>query len=408
VPQLLGIQVRNFKGLADVTLGQVQYGKGNPLPRFMCFIGPNGSGKSSVLDVFSFVSDCLREGVEAACDKPHRGGFERLRTQGQTGPMSFTLYFKQDPKARPITYAFAIDLEAGIPIVVSESLKQGRRNQTGRQPYRFLYLERGSGEAWPGQGLDDGDASAPKVVVKLDDLTKLGITVLGQLKEHERITGLRAYIEGWYLSYFVPELARRLPMAGAQKHLDRTGENLGNYLQYLERKNPSGFKRVLESIQAKIPGIKRITHEPSQDKRLLIKFEESGYEEPFYQQSMSDGTLKLFAYMLLLEDPDPFPFIGIEEPENGLYHKVLFDLARAFRDHADKGDRTQLLVTTHSPQFVDALAPEEVWLVEKGPQGTVVPKRTSDIPAVSELVREGIPLGNVWFSNHFQERGFVT
>ncbi len=121
---------------------------------------------------------------------------------------------------------------------------------------------------------------------------------------------------------------------------------------------------------------------------------------------MSDGTLKLFAYMLLLEDPEPHPFIGIEEPENGLYHKVLFDLARAFRDHTKKGDATQLLVTTHSPQFVDALHPSEVWLVEKDDNGTVQPRRTAEIPAVKELVSEGIPLGNVWFSNHFHERGF--
>lgn len=407
MPHLLGIQVNNFKGLADVTLGQVRHGgKVPPLPRFMCFVGPNGSGKSSVLDVFSFVSDCLREGVEAACDKPHRGGFERLRTQGRTGPMAFTLYFKQDPKARPITYSFAIDLEDGLPIVVSETLLQGMKSKTPGRPYRFLYLERGTGEVWPGQGLD-GDASAPRVQVTLDDPTKLGITVLGQLKEHERITGLRSYIEGWYLSYFVPELARRLPMAGAQKHLDRTGENLGNYLQYLMRSNPKGFESALEKVQAKIPGVERITWETSQDKRLLIKFAESGYKDPFYQQSMSDGTLKLFAYMLLLEDPDPFPFIGIEEPENGLYHKVHFDLARAFRDHANKGDQTQLLVTTHSPQFVDALQPDEVWLVEKATDGTVFPRRTSDIESVTSLVREGIPLGNVWFSNHFQERGFV-
>lgn len=407
MPRLLGIQVNNFKGLADLTLGQVGYGKGTPLPRFMCLVGPNGSGKSSVLDVFSFVSDCLREGVGAACDKPHRGGFERLRTQGRTGPMAFTLYFKQAPKARPITYSFSIDLEHGLPIVVSETLLQGRSNQTGGQPYRFLYLDRGTGEAWPGQGFD-GDASAPKVPVTLDDPTKLGITVLGQFKEHERITGLRSYIEGWYLSYFGPELARRLPMAGAQKHLDRTGENLGNYLQYLMRNNPRGFERALERVRATVPSLERITWEMSQDKRLLIRFDEAGYTDPFYPRSMSDGTLKLFAYMLLLEDPAPFPLIGIKEPDNGLYPKAHFDLARAFRDHANKGDQTQLLVTTHSPQFVDALQPDEVWLVEKATDGTVVPRRTSDIPAVADLVREGIPLGNVWLSNHFQERGFVS
>ena len=81
---------------------------------------------------------------------------------------------------------------------------------------------------------------------------------------------------------------------------------------------------------------------------------------------MSDGTLKVFAYLLLLNDPTPPPFLCIEEPENGLYHKLLETLAHEFREHASgqTGD-SQVFITTHQPYFVNALDPKEVWILEK-------------------------------------------
>ena len=87
--RLLGIRIKNYRALADFQLGQVEYAKGDSLPRLTCLIGPNGSGKSTVLDAFGFVADCLLEGVEAACDKPNRGGYDRLHTQGTHGPIEF-------------------------------------------------------------------------------------------------------------------------------------------------------------------------------------------------------------------------------------------------------------------------------------------------------------------------------
>jgi len=402
--QLLGIKIENFRALCDVRLGQTGYGAGDELPSLSCFIGPNGSGKSTLLDAFGFIADCLVEGVENACDRPQRGGFSRLRTQNSSGPISFELYYREKPQARPITYRFAINEENGVPVVVNESLLQRRKGQKHGRPFAFLKLSRGRGEVWAGDSTED-EEGAKRDDLELDDVSRLGITTLGQLKEHSRIVGLRSYISSWYLSYFLPDAARRLPAAGAQRHLDRTGENLGNVVQYLERSYPERFQRVLDRIADKIPGIETIKHERSQDGRLLLRFNERGYSDPFYQLSMSDGTLKMFAYLLLLEDPDPRPFIGIEEPENGLYHKLLEDLAREFLRHA-RGTRRnppQILITTHSTQFVDALKPEQVWLMEKNEEGQVKVTRTADIPTISELRSEGIPLGSLWYSNHLEE-----
>jgi predicted ATPase len=363
-------------------------GERTDLPSLSCFIGPNGSGKSTLLDAFGFMADCLREGVEAACDKPQRGGFSKLRSQGRRGWISFQLLYQETPLSGAMTYGFAVDLQSGIPVVVNEYLRD--RDPEGA----LLVLNDGEGHVWAGE----------KLKVRLDEPSRLGIATLGNLKEHPRIVGLRSYIENWYLSYFVPEAARSLPQAGAQKHLNRTGENLGNYVQYLERSHPERFQRVLDQIARKIPGIQTISHERSPDGRLLLRFNEQGYIDPFFQQSMSDGTLKMFMYLLLLEDPEPFPLIGIEEPENGLYHKLLEELARELVRHAEASeDRTQIFITTHSPYFVDVLKPEQVWLLEKDETGATQVRRTADIPIVKEMIAEEIPLGSLWYSNHFEE-----
>jgi predicted ATPase len=233
---------------------------------------------------------------------------------------------------------------------------------------------------------------------------KLGIATLGNLSEHPRIVRLRSYIEQWYLSYFVPDAARALPAAGAQRWLDREGSNIGNVLQYYQRQHPKAFGAILKRLAKAIPGLKKITPEISKDKRLLLRFDESGYTDPFYQQSMSDGTLKMLAYAVLLEDPSPRPFIGIEEPENGLYVSLVERVAGQFSGHANgRSSATQILVTTHSPYFVDALAPKQVWLVRKDDNGHATATRAEDVAEIRAMTAQGIPLGSLWYSRHLDD-----
>jgi len=399
--RLLGIRIQNFRSLADVGIGQTKYASGDPLPGMSCFIGPNGSGKSSLLDAFGFISQCLSDGVETACDHSARGGFERLRTQGKKGPIKFELFFDGGAPERPIVYELSVDQVGGVPTVVQEALRQRRKGETRGKPYYFLKLSRGKGKVWAGAySAADDDKYAERVT--LADSTQLGIASLGNLDKHPRIVQTREYVEQWYLSYFVPDAARELPAAGAQRFLDRKGSNIGNVLQHFQRQHPKEFKGILKRVASAVPGLKSIATKISDDKRLLIRFDEAGYTDPFYQQSMSDGTLKMLAYAVLLADPEPRPFMGIEEPENGLYVQVIEQLARLLVSEATKAQpKTQVLVTTHSPYFVDALKPEQVWLMEKGKDGFSKVTRTADLPTISELAKEGIPLGSLWYSQHF-------
>jgi predicted ATPase len=401
VPRLLGIRIQNFKSLADVTVGRLRSGRDGELDAVTCFIGKNGCGKSSLLDVFAFIADCLREGVEAACDKEHRGGFDRLCTQGKAGPISFELYFRLSADDRPMKYEFGVDAPAGIPRVAHERLFLSSEGAQIGTLGKFLDVKAGKGSIWLIKG--NTISKVGKAQVALADLDKLAIATYGQLPEHPLIGAFRKYLESWYLSYFVPGDARRLAPSGVQRRLDRTGANVGNVLQYLERQHGERVKLILEEIADAIPGVTKIRTADSPDRRLLIEFSEAGYTDPFFQASMSDGTLKFFTYLLLLHDPDPPPFVGIEEPENGLYHKLHGVLAARLAElSARSAERTQILVTTHSPYFVDALKPEQVWQMRKG-GGATTARRTADMPHVRALIEEGVPLGSLWYSNELDE-----
>jgi predicted ATPase len=425
-----GFKIKNYRTLRDITLGKLWNTQNREsLTPMTAVIGKNGVGKSTIFDAFGFLSDCLRGGVEEACDARGRGGFERIRSQGHAGSIEFEIYYKEDGNARPITYELAIDLDSdGRPFVKQERLRQRRKGQNKGWPFSFLILDEGKGIAWKGdeegkqvdedeeefdlvnliEKLRKGEAeeeSKETEVVELSDKRKLGIATLGSLKQHPRISLFRKFIEGWYLSYFTPDAARSLPLAGPQKHLNVHGDNLGNVVQFMEREHSRKFQSVLDSISQKIPGIQKISTEKSPDGRLLLKFNDRGFTKPFYVQQMSDGTLKVFAYLLLLEDPSPPPFICVEEPENGLYHKLLETLAQEFRTHATgrKGG-SQIFITTHQPYFVDALQPKEVWVLEKGRDGFSEIKRASEDPLIQNLVSQGLPLGGLWYSDYLDKR----
>lgn len=418
-----GFRVRNFKVLKDVALGRTgSPKKRKPLKAMTAVIGKNGVGKSALFDAFGFLADALKSGVEEACDQRGRDGFERLRSQGETGPIEFEVYYRESGRTQPITYEVAIGEDySGRPYVWRERLIQGPK---GRRSFHFLYLKYGRGTAWKGtqagrqidEDVDERDLSSLLNRIKaedsvemenieLEDQRKLGIATLGALKQHPRIADFRRFIEGWYLSYFTPDAARSLPLAGPQQHLNTHGDNLGNVVQFMEREHPKRFKAILNNIADKIPGIDRIDTEKTPDGRLLLRFNDKGFKDPFYAQQVSDGTLKLFAYLLLLENPTPHPFLCIEEPENGLYHKLLEALANEFREHASRRrSRSQVFVTTHQPYFVDALEPEEVWILEKGEDGFSTIRRASDDPIVSNMAAEGLPLGGLWYSDYLEAR----
>ena len=439
-----GIRIRNYRVLRDITLGRLWHMPDTAaLTPMTAVIGKNGVGKSSLFDAFGFLSDCLKLGVEEACDERGRNGFDRIHSQGSDGPVMFEVCYQGESQDQLITYVLAIETDiAGRPYVSREFLHQWREDVGNALPRFFLALKDGGGVVWKGESqgeligeaeylgfdLESGNRYLEQLIerreatengeanveepesteiefIQLQDKRRLGIATLGALKQHPRIASFREFVEGWYLSYFTPDAARSLPLAGPQRRLSIHGDNLGNVVQYMERENRDGFDRILEKIAGRVPGIDRIDTQRSPDGRLLLRFNDRGFDDPFYAQQMSDGTLKVFAYLLLLEDPNPPPFICIEEPENGLYHKLLEVLAAEFRAHATgQKNSPQIFITTHQPYFVDALSPEETWVLEKEVDGFSTIRRASDDEVVNAMVEEGLPLGSLWYSDYLDKR----
>ena len=147
-----GFRIKNYRVLKDVTLGKLwNMQQAQSLTPMTAVIGKNGVGKSSLFDAFGFLADCLKLGVEEACDARGRGGFDRIRSQGMNGPIEFQVYYKQDGNSRPITYELSIDTDrTARPYVKLERLRQRRKGQTHGWPFSFLMLNEGKGVVWKG------------------------------------------------------------------------------------------------------------------------------------------------------------------------------------------------------------------------------------------------------------------
>lgn len=406
--KILGIGIQNYGSLKNIKMGQLFSDKSNEeLGNMVVIIGQSGNGKSTLADAFGFISDCLSTDVETACDVNHRGGYDQLISQGSHGAIHFEIHYRETSNARPITYELTIGKDgADRPYVKEERLRQRRLGQKSGRPLSFLYLKEGRGYAFEGEdgGMDDDDNASDrgeKKDVRLSDLRKLGVVTLGAMKQYSRIEKFLNFLQSWYLCYFTPDAARQMQTVAPAPYLNRTGSNLNNVAQYMYRDNPKAFKKVLDEIKDKIPNLERIEPLKLPNGQMVLEFWQKGFQSPFFSQRMSDGTLKLFAYYLLLNEKNARQLVFVEEPENGLYHKNLGKLANEMRKDVGTGYSKQLFVTTHSPFFVNALSPQQVWVLEKDEDGFSVARRASSYDFVPDLTREGAPLGDLWYSEYF-------
>lgn len=402
--KLLGFEIKNYGSLKNIRMGRTfSYQKEKELGNLIAIIGPSGNGKSTLADAFGFISDCLETDVESACDASNRGGYEQLISQGSKADIHFELYYREIRNSRPITYELTIGLDdANRPYVKEERLRQ--RVKSHGWPLSFLYLVNGKGYAFEGQegGQDEeGNITGKKVDVELNDTRKLGIVTLGAMKQYTRIEKFLSFLRSWYLCYFTPDSARRIQSAAPTPYLNRDGSNLNNVAQYMYRENPNNFKKILEEIQSKIPNIRKIVPVKMPNGQMVLEFYQSSFAEPFFSQRMSDGTLKLFAYYLLMHERNPRQLVFIEEPENGLYHQYLSDLALEMARNVGNGYTKQIFVTTHSPFFVNALSPDQVWVLSKDKTGFSTAKRASEYNYVKNLIDEGASVGDLWNSKYF-------
>jgi len=382
-PRIESLRVMNYRALKDVTLARI-----TPLT---VLLGPNGSGKSTVFDVFAFLAECFSDGLRKAWDR--RGRFRELRSRDQDGPIVIELQYREKPRTPLITYHLEIAEQAKGPVVGREFLRWKRGHPAA--PFHFLDYRYGQGKVITG---DAPEASDTRIEKSLSGPDVLAVSTLGTLAENPRVIALRNFITGWHLSYLAADAARGNPEAGAEERLSPTGDNLPNVIQYLRDQHPQRLEQIFETLRRRIPRIEKVEAEVLQDSRLLLLVKDAPFSTPVLSRFASDGTLKLLAYLTVLYDPDPPQLIGIEEPENYLHPRLLPELAEECQQAAE---RTQLIVTTHSPFFINPLRPEEVRVLYRAADGYTRVRRVVEMPGIEAFLDQGANLGELWMEGHF-------
>ncbi|MDR2115179.1 MAG: AAA family ATPase [Planctomycetaceae bacterium] len=390
-----GIRIKNYRVLRDISLGSIHTpamstdsessSTGEPLTPITVVIGRNGYGKSTLCDALGFIVDCLKSDAEQACVR--RGGFDKIASEGSDRIIEFQIRYGN------LLYSLCITADDyNVPFVYAETLSHIGSEFGNRNTMNF-FANNGAGKVVHPNSESVSD-------IHLADRRRLVLSTLGNLTQFPDIVSFREFLDNWYLCYFSPDSARKTPLAGPQRHLSRHGDNLANVIQYWEREHEGRLNDMLGRVLGKVLGITHIETFQTEDGRLLLRFFERGLQKPFYAPQMSDGTLKLIAYLLLLGDPQPPPFICFEEPENGLYHKLLGAFIDEIRHWSNGQAGSQFFITTHQPYLVDALTPKEVWILDKGSDAFASVRRANDDPIVRNMVEEGMPLGALWFSEY--------
>jgi predicted ATPase len=370
------------------------------IPDFCVIVGANGTGKSTLFQLFDFLRDAMKDNVSVALSKLGGGrGFREVRSRNTNDPIAIELKFRENGKTPLITYELAINEDQTGTYVESEILKY-RRGSKG-QPWQFLNFSKGKGFAV----INEYDTVKSEKELKRDEQSLkspdiLAIKGLSQFEKYPAVKALGDLVENWHISDFHISDARRESNSGYAEHLSPSGDNLPLVTQFLYKKHRAVFDDILATIPYRVPSISSVESKETEEGKVLLRFKDSTFDEPFLSSFVSDGTIKMYAYLVLLKDPKPHPLLCVEEPENQLYPKLLCELAEEFRAYSMQG--TQVFVSTHSPDFLDAIQLDEVFgLVKSNGYSTI--RRIRENPQIAQMMANGDKMGQLWREGYFEE-----
>ncbi len=389
VPRLTYLRIKNYRALRDVEF--------RDLTPLSVFIGPNGSGKSTVLDALAFLAEAVSGNLEKAWEERNR--FKGMRTREIDNKIQFEVKYSLNDKDT-LHYQLNIDESDDKVYVADETL-----TMLGRKSIKIFDLY--DARSFP-QGFDNTfkqnfyEHDMTSKVSSAHSSNPLLAKILFSTGAIEKTFYSARHIAELITSYRYVNLTddhlKGYSDAGPRERISANGDNLPNVLYYLHLKHPEVLAKITAQMRRWVPALADIVTEITSDERLLLRFKDAPFEKPLPAQYMSAGTMRLAALLTLLYEPDAAGLLGIEEPENELHPQLLPRLA----EELGKATETrQLLVATHSPALLNALEPEQVWILHRGPDGYTQATRTADIPHVKEMVEDGSPLGYLWTSNAF-------
>ena len=394
---ILGIELLNFDVFDDDKAGiliddyiasKETDSTVNALRGLNAFIGRNNTGKTSFMGCMAFLKDTVTQGCAVASIIYGRPGFANM-TPDITKPSVFKVFFKledkESGKAKLIQYELSIvTSKFKSPVISSEKVMLVVNDDGVIKPVTILYMKEGLGSII---NFEDGDKKA-NVGVEDEHLTALSL--YGKITGYKDFVLLYKEISHWFFCSFSSEEQSSYyyegGAPGGHKHLNSTGSNVGNVLEYIKMENEEKYERIVGEIKDKIPAMKHKKNLP---------------------QALKESPNKLFLYLLLLRDSKPRSTIFIETPDKDLYHDMVDVLSDEMREYTMKNHYCQIMFSTHNPYIIETLSPKEIWIFErtfKKDDGDVSIRCAGEDPLVMEMFHQGIGMGAIWYGGHLDAK----
>jgi predicted ATPase len=375
--------------LEELTLrGILSFGPDTPplaMRPLNVLIGPNGSGKSNLIEAIG-----LLRSSPTKLTAPVRGSRveDWVWKGGKNGRAVIDAVIANPSGPHSIRHRIEFAASASRFELLDEAIENRSPDPGHPDPFFYYRFQNGRPVLSVHTG---GRRELQRQSVAADE------SILSQRKDPDQYPELARLAETYesfrlYRNWsFGRTSVFRAPQA-ADLPSDRLEEdffNLGLFLNHLRGK-PSAKRKIIEHLSDLYEGL--------DDFDVRIK---GGTVEVFLTEGsftipagrLSDGTLRYLCLLAILCDPDPPSLICIEEPELGLHPDLLPKIADLM---IETSARTQLVVTTHSDLFVDAMTeqPESVVVLEKHDARTVCKR----LEATDELNQwlEKYRLGQLW------------
>jgi predicted ATPase len=374
------LEIHNFKVLQNVKIDNIG--------SMAVFLGENGAGKTTLFDVLGFIKTCLKENIRSAL-QVHEG-YAEVHSRGTDGDIEILFTYRVKAGSPVSKYGFSIGNFNNKPVVKYEYLEFSNGDskftfhRTDTKMLDINIVTRKGLEWVPSDVVNFKVASG-------DDLA---LAVLGKLADYPVAIELKKYIEDWFIFDLSSD---RSLLKSDSENLDSAGRNLNKVLLFIKNNHPDKYDNIVKEFSEFIPNISGVETKTSETGRIFLEFYNSKFKEPFNTQLISDGTLKLFTYLVLLAEPNPHKLLCIEEPENKIYPEILQPFAESLRIYSHQ--HNQVFIATHSPEFVNALEPHELFIIRQLPSGFSEIKAIADNKQVVDFFEAGDKLGWLWNQN---------